>query len=689
MEKIQTARKRTGARKVVAGSVWESRMRSDEFKGGIKVFNGEENTEEGGGRRLQVYKKLNRTLSVGVDGKRKKWKSESAGEIERSPLQMRKVRSQSNRFPAELSVSLDGIEKSTIQVEKSPIQLRKTRSESIRSSDESCKELGMLADGIERSPIQMKKIRSESPKVPEENCKEFGVCKEKTISTSFSNVGEIGSPEKLGLNGDGVDGDEESDWDDEEDVAEIGIEKKSVDVKEIRMEEQKPQSAVNEEKRVDEVHETSISTSSNINEQPTPVADQPQPVIVDIPVRPQKVVDEEEKIQLTDETPKPLSPIVNKQPPPAPGQPVISRSPVKPQKVVNEEKKIAQVNETPKPISPVLNKNPSPVADHSLIAHKFAKLKRAMDEESKLQQGHDKSAPISPNVNKQRRSVFARPVIDQDLRKSPPKVNGKPETHGKLQSIVDLVMWRDVSRSAFVFGIGTFFLLSSSFTKDLNFSLISTTSYLGLIYLALIFVYKSILCRGAIDIDDSNQTHVVGEEEAIWLIKLILPYLNEFLLKLRGLFSGDPSTTMKLAILLFVLARCGSSITVWKMAKLGFFGVFTLPKICSSYSTQLTGYGKFWIRRFRDAWNSCAHKKAVAFGIFTLVWNLSSIVARVWAVFMLVVAFKYYQQSVIMEDWGEEETGGEGSISMQEEKWGQKQGGGPTIVEIVKEKKAS
>ena len=41
--------------------------------------------------------------------------------------------------------------------------------------------------------------------------------------------------------------------------------------------------------------------------------------------------------------------------------------------------------------------------------------------------------------------------------------------------------------------------------------------------------------------------------------------------------------------------------------------------------------GVFWIRRFRDAWESCSHKKAVAFAIFTLVWNLSSIVARIWA----------------------------------------------------------
>lgn len=33
---------------------------------------------------------------------------------------------------------------------------------------------------------------------------------------------------------------------------------------------------------------------------------------------------------------------------------------------------------------------------------------------------------------------------------------------------VDLIMWKDVSRSVFMFGIGTFVILSSSYMKDLH-----------------------------------------------------------------------------------------------------------------------------------------------------------------------------------------------------------------------------
>ncbi|KAK7310866.1 hypothetical protein RJT34_08635 [Clitoria ternatea] len=130
-------------------------------------------------------------------------------------------------------------------------------------------------------------------------------------------------------------------------------------------------------------------------------------------------------------------------------------------------------------------------------------------------------------------------------------------------------MWRDVSRSAFVFGFGTFIIVSSSYAKDTSLSLISVMSYIGLVYLAVIFLYRALICRGVIEVEDSN--YILGEEDAIWMLKLFLTYLNEFLLKLKALFSGDPGTTIKLAVSLFGLARCGSYITIWKIAKFGKF----------------------------------------------------------------------------------------------------------------------
>ncbi|CAD5190010.1 reticulon-like protein B21 isoform X2 [Musa acuminata AAA Group] len=264
--------------------------------------------------------------------------------------------------------------------------------------------------------------------------------------------------------------------------------------------------------------------------------------------------------------------------------------------------------------------------------------------------------------------------------------------HNRIQSIENLVMWRDVSRSAFVFGIGTFFLVSSSYAKDINFSLISASSYVGLVYLGFVFLCTSFMHRGeTMRYGDGDERCVVGEDDAIWLLKMLLPYINELLLKFRGLFSGDPATTLKLAALLFVMARCGSTITVWSLAKLIFFGVFTIPKVCSSYSTQLAKLGKFWLDRLRDGWESCTHKRAAAAAIFALIWNISSAVARIWAFFMLVVAVKLYQQCTAEHSWNnreeeevvEEEEGQEDSMAGQNQELGlHRQRGGPTRNEV-------
>uniref|UniRef100_A0A0E0LTA1 Reticulon-like protein n=1 Tax=Oryza punctata TaxID=4537 RepID=A0A0E0LTA1_ORYPU len=275
------------------------------------------------------------------------------------------------------------------------------------------------------------------------------------------------------------------------------------------------------------------------------------------------------------------------------------------------------------------------------------------------------SEPAKPSPEKKGSPLIGRRIPKQDPVSAPP---------------VDLVMWRDVSKSTLVFGLGTFLLISSSYAKDLNYNTITAASYLGLVYLGVRFLSKSILNRGeSVDCDDaerSGERYLVGEEEAIWLLRLVLPYINEVLLNLRSLFSGEPATTMKLALLLFAMARCGNFVTLWTLAKLVFFGVFIIPKVCSSYSTQLARYGlrlldlvtlvtdftgpprhlgmcmgRFWLERFRDGWESCSHKKAVVATVFTLVWNVSSTVARVWAVFMLVVAMKCYQQRMMEYGW--------------------------------------
>ncbi|KAF2310462.1 hypothetical protein GH714_011362 [Hevea brasiliensis] len=673
---MDVSRRRAGVKtSVVAGSVWESRMKLDEVKGGIKVFNGDGNHDETADTSRKFLKRGQSGTSVAATAKRKTWKSESFdGPIQiakgkTEPLPIKNCEEQCR----ELIVSADGIKKSSIParrgrsegikelsvsvdgIDKSPIQGKKGRSE----------EIGVSADGNAKSPVQIRKPRSDIKELVESGAQ---LRKSKSDSVNAANQ----SGKDIAVDG--------------------GIERDSIQLMKAKSEPEKTSdeseikgsedSVSRIEKSPPEIEETGSEESCKefgvcrekvipINEANGALIKSPPQLLADNQDdHDDMVIDGDEKLD-GDEEEEGIDEEVE----------------------IEIEKKSLEVKEIQIPeekTKKVETKASSPEHKPKKAVNEEQKPKKTVNEDKRVYQFRNRTTPVSSTVNKQPPPVLRRATIYQNLSKptAAPVSNENhqsfPETHSKLQNLVNLVMWRDMSRSAFVFGIGTFTIISSSYTKDLNVSFISVISYLGLVYLAAIFLYRSLICRGVIYIEDSS--HVVGEEEAIWLLKLVLPYLNECLLKIKALFSGDPATTMKMAVLLFVFARCGSSITIWNMAKLGFFGVFTVPKVCSSYSTQLTAYAKFWIRRFRDAWDSCSHKKAVALAIFTLVWNLSSMVARVWAVFMMFVAVRYYQQSMEAYDWVEDDAVARGDESIGGE---ESQRNGSISVDVNKMKKVS
>lgn len=218
-----------------------------------------------------------------------------------------------------------------------------------------------------------------------------------------------------------------------------------------------------------------------------------------------------------------------------------------------------------------------------------------------------------------------------------------------LQYMTDLVMWSDPPKSAFIFGSGSFCVLSSCFTRDFPFSLVTILSYSALFYLAVVFFYKSFIRRGAVDLDTSSTNYELCEADVLRVIRVILPPVNALFAKIRELFSGDPSTTLKLASVLWLLAQCGHMMTIWTLIRLAFFLIFTIPKLYSCYSAQLHGYGQSLLLRCWEIWNACSHKKAVLASSAALAWNLSSAAARISGAFILIVALRIYQQSMRLD----------------------------------------
>lgn len=68
-------------------------------------------------------------------------------------------------------------------------------------------------------------------------------------------------------------------------------------------------------------------------------------------------------------------------------------------------------------------------------------------------------------------------------------------------------------------------------------------------------------------VEEEERHKVVGvrEEDVKRMLRLIMPYLNESLHQLRALFSGDPSTTLKVSSLLSLSPSLSVSVDLNKV----------------------------------------------------------------------------------------------------------------------------
>ncbi|CAN0913637.1 Reticulon-like protein B17 [Linum grandiflorum] len=223
--------------------------------------------------------------------------------------------------------------------------------------------------------------------------------------------------------------------------------------------------------------------------------------------------------------------------------------------------------------------------------------------------------------------------------------------------IHDLVMWEDVAKSSLWFGLGCLCFLSSCFAKGINFSLFSASSQLGLLFLGASFVTNSICQRNN---NDKEREVRLREEDILRLGRLILPAANLAISKTRKLFSGEPSMTLKVIPFLLLGAEYGHFITLRRLFALGFFVSFTIPKLYSCYSNQITQKVDNTKSRMLETWGCCSHKKIVTASAVTAFWNFSSVRTRIFTVFIVLVILRCCRQHLVLRK--EEETAAEEEV---------------------------
>ncbi|CAL5038627.1 unnamed protein product [Urochloa decumbens] len=208
------------------------------------------------------------------------------------------------------------------------------------------------------------------------------------------------------------------------------------------------------------------------------------------------------------------------------------------------------------------------------------------------------------------------------------------------EMVADLVMWKHVDRSAFWFGSGSMLFISSSFSRGMNFSPISVCCHFGVVILGLAFFTDSVFQRQRAPVRQFQ----LADEDVLHAAQAVLPIANTLISMTQLVFSGEPSTTLKVLPLLLFGAKFGHLLTIQRLLATGFFSCFTLPKLYSCYSSQVHIKGKCFKDQILNAWKSCPRKKLVMTVAVTTFWNLISLKTRIVAAFFCMVTLRYYYQ---------------------------------------------
>lgn len=231
--------------------------------------------------------------------------------------------------------------------------------------------------------------------------------------------------------------------------------------------------------------------------------------------------------------------------------------------------------------------------------------------------------------------------------------DGKSSLDGISMAISDLLMWKNMAKSTLWFGVGSSLILSSIFSGEFGFSIVSAVSHLAIMILFLAFFYDSFTQRN--QKTERRAGIKLTEEEVFRVARIILPVVNAALAKSQEIFSGEPLMTLKVSPVLLFMAMFGHLITLRRLAAIGFFFSFTVPKLYSCYYQQIEQIVEDSRNYVLDSWRLCSRKKLVATVAAALLWNMSTVKMRACAVFISVVVIRCHHQQ---RRYGEEESVG-------------------------------
>lgn len=187
--------------------------------------------------------------------------------------------------------------------------------------------------------------------------------------------------------------------------------------------------------------------------------------------------------------------------------------------------------------------------------------------------------------------------------------------HSVPKWATELVMWRDVKKTAPVFLGGLVFL-----TMLISLSLISAIAYIGLFILVDVVVLKAVgkfapkllegspisglLCGAG-----ENKKFEITREQAERFVDVALPHMNQTIEHVQVILSlNNPVETAKHTLIFWILTYIGAYFNLLTLITIAFVLVFTVPRVYEQFQPQFDNLGAL-LKQHLDQVLKLAHTK--------------------------------------------------------------------------------
>ncbi|GJN19656.1 hypothetical protein PR202_gb06955 [Eleusine coracana subsp. coracana] len=148
---------------------------------------------------------------------------------------------------------------------------------------------------------------------------------------------------------------------------------------------------------------------------------------------------------------------------------------------------------------------------------------------------------------------------------------------GLWERIVELVMWRNVAKSALWFGFGSMFFFSCSCSREITFRHVNSDIS---VYFLLLMLCMGFCCDLFVIFDrpqvEKGRSFQLTEDDVLRASRAVLPVANSMISTAQVIFSGEPLMTLKVLPVLLFGAKYGSLVTVWRLLAAAFISLVVL-----------------------------------------------------------------------------------------------------------------